>query len=560
MPGGHSSSNLGAPSACSDSLLPRLGEVGDPRKEVPNLLPLFTHYLPPSEHESDQEFDPFLSLSLATRRIVGRDILPLCQKARPRKRRWKVEDRWKFFWVLSLVIANALRAANHPVSKRVRYSRRSGTYSGLSVYWPNFLRTPTLKAAVDTLGDLGLLVLRNGVYSSTEKLQSTFQATKKLREWLEANKIRSEHIIRLNTAPVIVLKGRKEGERKTKPLLPYDQDDPKIAQMIRAVRDYNFFLRQHDIALDLPERDLEAMYHMPEKAGNPRPPINFSDKSLHRVFNNGTFEQGGRFTGAWWINVPAKFRDHLLIDGAPTVELDYSGCFLRMVYHLEKLEMKGDPYDLPVIHKLADAQGLKWEAVRSAVKSLTNIYLNAEPDSRIGRFPEITRDLPRGVRRPKRIYDMIAKHHRPIARQFLTGCGLSLMRQESDICGGILSDGLRDGIVVLPVYDSFVVKREHEGWLEQAMTENYRKRIGFNPEIKKKEGREPNISHAPKVLSPNVVIGGNVSRAAQPLPHVSPAKPIEGSKAGLWEAIRATRKLDYQVVAGNRPLETPRGP
>ncbi|MBS1984514.1 MAG: hypothetical protein JST16_10110, partial [Bdellovibrionales bacterium] len=343
--------DLGVSCVCSDSFF---SELGVSENSATDILKLYAQFAQHSPHlqEADQEFDPFLTLTVEQSHLVEEGLFPLCQKARPRMRNWKQRDREKFSAVLSVVIANALRASHHPANKRVRYSRANGAYSGESPYWPDFLRTPTLKAVINALAARGFLVCQRGIYSPDDKRQSTFEATASLRDWWSANGIEAGHVVRFPTAPVVVLKGRKIEGRKTKPLMPYDCNDPQVAQMIRFGRAYNHFLSKHEILLDMPEAELEIMYRTPEKTGEPRPPINFSDKRLHRVFNNGTFEEGGRFTGAWWINVPAKYRDHLLIDGGQTVELDYSGCFLRMLYHLEGLEMENDPYDIPAIREL----------------------------------------------------------------------------------------------------------------------------------------------------------------------------------------------------------------
>lgn len=60
--------------------------------------------------------------------------------------------------------------------------------------------------------------------------------------------------------------------------------------------------------------------------------FDFSARTVYRVFNNNDWEQGGRFYGAWWMACPSKFRQHILIDGKPTVEVDYSGLHAAMLY------------------------------------------------------------------------------------------------------------------------------------------------------------------------------------------------------------------------------------
>ena len=69
-------------------------------------------------------------------------------------------------------------------------------------------------------------------------------------------------------------------------------------------------------------------------------------KDMHRVFNRGSkdFDKGGRFYGAYYQGMPSKFRKNIYIDGKKTVELDYSGLHIRMLYHQLGLEFNEDPY------------------------------------------------------------------------------------------------------------------------------------------------------------------------------------------------------------------------
>ncbi len=59
-------------------------------------------------------------------------------------------------------------------------------------------------------------------------------------------------------------------------------------------------------------------------------------KKLHRVFNNNSWEQGGRFYGAWWIAAPKRLRQHIQIGDEngvmPAVEIDFSGIHIDLLY------------------------------------------------------------------------------------------------------------------------------------------------------------------------------------------------------------------------------------
>ncbi len=46
-------------------------------------------------------------------------------------------------------------------------------------------------------------------------------------------------------------------------------------------------------------------------------------KRVHRIFNEGSFEKGGRFYGGWWMSLKEEDRKHITINGEPTIEIDY---------------------------------------------------------------------------------------------------------------------------------------------------------------------------------------------------------------------------------------------
>ena len=53
-------------------------------------------------------------------------------------------------------------------------------------------------------------------------------------------------------------------------------------------------------------------------------PIDFTARTLAKIFFNGSFKEGGRFYLGWWQNVPIEYRKHFTIDMKHTVEYDFS--------------------------------------------------------------------------------------------------------------------------------------------------------------------------------------------------------------------------------------------
>lgn len=131
---------------------------------------------------------------------------------------------------------------------------------------------------------------------------------------------------------IIILKGaKKDGEKRTK-LKPY-RDDDDTRRMRSNLEKINQVLERSSILLDLSDEELRKLHQRirddrdstidPEKK---RGLIDFSRKSLKRIFNDGSFESGGRFYGGWWQNIPREYRPFIRLNSKDVVECDY--CWL----------------------------------------------------------------------------------------------------------------------------------------------------------------------------------------------------------------------------------------
>lgn len=89
------------------------------------------------------------------------------------------------------------------------------------------------------------------------------------------------------------------------------EETAETERMRKNLTEYNLFLAKTSISLAPGQEDM--------------PRIDLTRKRLHRVFGNSSFDQGGRFFGGWWQEIPKKLRKRILINGKPTIEVDYSG-------------------------------------------------------------------------------------------------------------------------------------------------------------------------------------------------------------------------------------------
>ena len=199
-------------------------------------------------------------------------------------------------------------------------------------------------------------------------------------------------------------------------------------------------------------------------------------QGLHRVFNNGTFELGGRFYGALHQSLPKELRACMRINGQPTVELDYSALHIRMLYHMEGIDYRDDPYEALCsnkgerkIYKLVQLVSINSDDEKQAIMAIRK-------ELRENRIPfDITNNsLIRCLQKFKDV-------HKPIAKYLNTGIGLELQNLDSQIAERVLMAMTERQIPCLPVHDSFIVPVRHEAKLREAMVRSYTEVMGFKP-------------------------------------------------------------------------------
>jgi hypothetical protein len=183
---------------------------------------------------------------------------------------------------------------------------------------------------------------------------------------------------------------------------------------------------------------------------------------LHRVFNRGSFDYGGRFYGAHWQNIPAEGgRDRIKINGEETVELDYAGMHIRLLYAEAGKPAPADPYDV---------EG--WP--RKQIKLALLIAINARTHIDAVRALADALRLGGGVADPFATAQALIRaakaRHPHIAHAIASDAGVRLMRRDSEIAAQVMREVLRaTGVMPLPVHDSFIVPISQQEGLMAAM-------------------------------------------------------------------------------------------
>src|SRR5215471_8248799 len=181
---------------------------------------------------------------------------------------------------------------------------------------------------------------------------------------------------------------------------------------------------------------------------------------MHRVFVRGSWDNCGRLVGSFWQNLPKPERSTLTINGHSTVEVDYAGMHIRLLYDMVGKLMPGDPYDID-----------RWP--RGQVKVALLIAINARTHRSAVRALADALRL-EGVANPfeaaNKLVNAAKAKHPDIAWAFGSDAGVRLMRRDSEIAQQVILEMLRaTGIAPLAIHASFVVPAAHEDRLREAM-------------------------------------------------------------------------------------------
>ena len=258
-------------------------------------------------------------------------------------------------------------------------------------------------------------------------------------------------------------------------------------QWIEQIDAWNGFIVQQQIGIALSEAEtarLTTRMNLERRVGIPRlicPDL--TKRCLYRQFSNGSFEAGGRLYGAWWINCPKALRPSIVINGKQTVELDFSGCAIRMLYHENDQECVDDPYYHQEIDVCERENGLPNGHFREDVKRMTQALING----RRGGSAERIILPPNHTFRPyftrSQVMMMIKIKHASISHAFQTGAWGRLQRADSDIALEVITNLKVRNVVALPIHDSFIVQIDQKEELRQEMSDRYLKKCGFNPVV-----------------------------------------------------------------------------
>ncbi len=198
-------------------------------------------------------------------------------------------------------------------------------------------------------------------------------------------------------------------------------------------------------------------------------------KKQRRIFNNGSFEYGGRLYGASWNVLSKVIRNSITINNEPTFSLDFSGMHIRLCYNLEDIDYRDECY----VYKKGDNN-----TAREAIKLASLIMINA-PNRRSGRYAIEGRlkkeDLFESNEQVTNLINSFMEFHKPIKKFLFSNIGIKLQKLDSDIICGVLNKLSEQNIPALSIHDEVIVPEQYKDTAYSIMCGEYRKVMSYEP-------------------------------------------------------------------------------
>jgi hypothetical protein len=387
--------------------------------------------------------------------------------------------------LLSLCAAYFTDPAQYVAYQRGRDAYAPGTrYSKL-----HFTYQFMIKKVITFLEKYNYIEGKRGFYTEKKSKMSRMRATEHLVDiFVDQAKVTRPMVREMIPDNELVI--LKDKERK---IIDYT-DTPETLSMKENLKIINRVLWNHLIYLDLPDDKLNELNNILNNHPDPDKKrggsLNFYQTQLKRIFNNSSFQQGGRFYGPWWQRVPRDYRKYIKITRKHTVELDYSGLHINMLYAMEKLAMpKGDVYLLPGYSNVP--------VFRDFVKQMLLIMVNSKSRAATRAALHNAVYTEKSLEKPPEIESTKAEHlyplmdafemkHEEIKHHFNTGKGVDLQYKDSQIAEEVMLYFAKKGYPVLCLHDSFIVHNGLEKELDEQMNKAFYKMFGRKSEIKVK--------------------------------------------------------------------------
>ena len=370
---------------------------------------------------------------------------------------------------LSVILANLYETYSIQDYLFTYYSRNNNDYKESKRYNPNKISAKPLRFLADSLEKHGWVNTSQWYYDKKNEENrwcSRMRPSKKLIKTFKEFKITPKCIYQ---KPVDCIRLKDSKER----LVEYT-DTPITNSMRNKLFAYNNLLLKTRIKI---KRNKNVNRYLELH------PANFKNIEYYRIFNDSSFERGGRFYGAWWVTLDKDVRRSITLNDEKTEELDYGSIGIHLLYSQENLnyyDLNGNNSD-PYILKGIDPEE------REVNKKIITFALNMSPGDRHRKFVYTVRKkikktndersvlgikkllnvpTPREVHKRLRIFE---EENVPIKHHLFTSVGTKLQFKDSCIAESVIEKMVSMRIPILVIHDSFIVQYKNKKLLRGVM-------------------------------------------------------------------------------------------
>jgi hypothetical protein len=387
--------------------------------------------LPDQRGLQSRVFEPFLELNNDS---VNSGIDELLHTLRQKwlgkyNKRPNVKRQQKFIDCLRIILLNLVRARVQAAGMTVGIASGKERLNTEKRYNPNFMSVSYFRTALSLLASEGIMtVVTPGYQYGTLAQVARYALTDSGVARLPIKDITRGEFAPGTPRELIILRDRD------KRLCDY-RDTQNTVAMRDALTLINTVLDNADISTTR-QMGVEAEVGV--------------NTTLCRIFNDETFNHGGRFYGGWWQLEGKDSRTQITIDGHPTAEADFTGLHASILFSQAGLVIPEDPYAL--------VPGVEGSAVlRDHAKTTFNALLNAK--SLRPKQPSNFDCAEHGMS-PDEFRQSVIDAFPMLPGVFGSKVGVELQYKDSVLAERIMLHFVNRGIPILPVHDSFIIQAD----------------------------------------------------------------------------------------------------
>ena len=289
---------------------------------------------------------------------------------------------------------------------------------------------------------------------------------------------------------VIILNQKEYKDEKeiTKAVDYLDTDYLPICDMRQELHEYNALLWRTHVEIPTLEEPLIEQPYWDKKAGKiktRRVRLTQDNKFVRRVFYRANWNLGGRFHGGWWQSIKEDLRKQIYINDQSTVEQDYSGLHVNLLYGLKEIQPPLEDH-YKVEHLLLDFSA---KEQRNIVKGVVLNAINA--NSTKSAYAAFRQQQETGSREKslkdkqlELLLEAFKKKHPKIQESLCSDKGVELMHMDGRITAKVIKHFTNKGIPILSVHDSYITQNRYSGELRKVMNEVVKEELnGFRINI-----------------------------------------------------------------------------